>query len=420
MNKLFQVFLYELQRNIRRKGYLFMTFAIPVLIFAGMIFFNFIATQGGDEEDAAPDPTDLVSQFESIDVAGYVDYAGVIPGVPESLEGRMVPFNSDDDARQAMASGDVDVYYVIREDYLETGDVVLHLPGVRLDLLNEQPIAVLIERTLAGDVDQQILRRLRDTANFQEYNLQRSAETDTASREDADFLMLYVFTLVFVMALFMTSGYLMQSVIEEKENRLIEILISAVTPFQLLGGKILALGTLGILQILVWLAGIFLAIRFAFELPAFQTLPILLNLDIRWNILPIMVLYFVLGYLFFAGLYAAIGAISNSMREGPQYAVFFTLPAVVPFYFFSLFASAPNDALPVFLSVFPMTSPLAMLMRLSITEVPLIELVISLALLALSALGAMWVAGRLFRVQTLLAGQTPKFRDLPKLVFGSA
>ncbi|MCA9883714.1 MAG: ABC transporter permease, partial [Anaerolineae bacterium] len=316
----------------------------------------------------------------------------------------------------ALESGTIDIFYVIQPNYLETGEVVLHMPGLQLNLLNDQPIELLIEKTLAGNLDSQLLRRIRNAASFQEFNLQRDAETDTEAREDADFLMVYVFTIAFLMSLFMTNGYLMSSVIEEKENRLIEILMSTLRPFELLSGKILAMGVLGLLQMVIWFVSMFIALQIALALPAFEAIPVLLNLQIRWHILPILILYFIVGYLFFAALYSAVGAISGSMREGPQYAVIFTLPAVLPFYFFALVLESPNGPLPVFFSMFPITAPIGMLMRLSITDVPAIEIIISLALLTLAALGAMWMAGRLFRVQVLLTGQTPKIGEIIRLI----
>lgn len=418
INNTFQVFLYEIQRNIRRKGYIFTTFLIPLLIFVGMFLFNTLAMEGGDGSEPAIDPNDIVAQFEDINVAGFVDLANVIDTVPDSLADRMVRFPDEETARSAMQDEAIDVFYVMQSDYLETGEVVLHLPGLQLNLLNDQPIELLIERTLANDIDSQTLNRIRNAASFQEFNLERDAETDTASREDADFLMVYIFTIAFMLSLFMTNGYLMTSVIEEKENRLIEILMSTLQPFELLAGKIMAMGVLGLLQMVIWFGGMFLALHIAVTLPAFESVPLLLNLQVRWHILPILILYFVVGYMLFAAMYSAVGAVSGSMREGPQYAVVFTLPAVVPFYFFALVLESPNGPLPVFFSMFPITAPIGMLMRLSVADVPLIEIVISLVLLALAAVGAMWMAGRLFRVQVLLAGQTPKLSQLPGMIFG--
>jgi ABC-2 type transport system permease protein len=113
-----------------------------------------------------------------------------------------------------------------------------------------------------------------------------------------------------------------------------------------------------------------------------------------------------------------VGALSGSMQEGPQYAVIFTLPAAIPFYFFSVFLSTPDGPIPVVFSLFPLTASLSMVMRMVLSTVPAWQIGLSLGLLALADVGMMWLAGRLFRVQILLAGQTPRLRDLPKLVRG--
>jgi len=129
-----------------------------------------------------------------------------------------------------------------------------------------------------------------------------------------------------------------------------------------------------------------------------------------------LLIYFVLGYLMFAGLYGMISAISNSMKEGPQYAVIFTLPAALPLYFLGLFLEQPDSTLPMILSLFPLTSPLAMPQRLIISSVPGWQIALSLILLLLAVVGAIWLAARTFRVQTLLAGNPPRLRDLARLI----
>jgi ABC-2 type transport system permease protein len=209
----------------------------------------------------------------------------------------------------------------------------------------------------------------------------------------------------------------MQSVIEEKETRLIEILVSTVRPTELLAGKILALGSLGLLQIVVWLGSVLLLVRFMVNLPALAT-TFLSGIFLPGDILPIFLIYFFLGYLFFAAAYGMVGAISNSLQEGPQYAVIFTIPAALPFYFFSLFVTAPDGTIPTAMSLIPFTAPLAMVMRVVISAVPGWQIALSIVLLILADMGMLWLAGRLFRVNTLLAGQLPRLRDIPRLLRG--
>lgn len=412
--KLPMIFLYELCRNFLRKGYLFTTFGIPLLLFVVMFGYNALNSQ---QEPASMEETmSQIFDFQAIRRAGFVDQAQIIPEVPTAMQGRMQQYPDAASALAALLAREIDVYYVIAEDYLETGDIEVHMPVLSLSLVNTAPIEQLIYTTLGGNLDMTLLARLRTPLTFSEYNLTRSVD---GSNRDSDFLMVYIFTITFLLGIFLTNGYLMQSVIEEKENRLVEILITSVRPGDLLAGKILAMGILGMLQIAVWIGAIVLALQVALTLPALQALTILANIQMPTDMLPLMFIYFVLGYLFFAAIYGAIGALSNSMREGPQYAVVFTLPAVIPFYMFAIFLEQPNSTLPVILSLIPITAPISMMIRLSVTAVPVLEVVISLGLLALTVAGSFWLAGRLFRVQTLLSGQTPKLRDIPKLLFSS-
>lgn len=412
--KLPMIFLYELRRNFLRKGFLFTTFGIPLLLFVVMFGYNALSSQ---QEPASMEETmSQIFDFQAIRRAGFVDQAQIIQEVPTAMQGRMLQYPDETSALAALQAREIDVYYVIAEDYLETGDIEVHMPVLSLSLVNTAPIEQLIYTTLGGNLDMTLLARLRTPLTFSEYNLTRSVD---GGNRDSDFLMVYIFTITFVLGIFLTNGYLMQSVIEEKENRLVEILITSVRPGDLLAGKILAMGILGMLQIAVWIGAIVLALQVALTLPALQALTILANIQMPTDMLPLMFIYFVLGYLFFAAIYGGIGALSNSMREGPQYAVIFTLPAVIPFYMFAIFLEQPNSTLPVIMSMIPITAPISMMIRLSVTVVPALEVAISLGLLGLTVAGSFWMAGRLFRVQTLLSGQTPKLRDIPKLLFGS-
>ncbi len=422
---IWRVFRYELKRNLQRKGFLFTTFGIPLISFALFYGYQFISqldfggSSGDTETTAEKSPQDTLKElaldfdFRGIQAAGYVDYSGLFSNPQIPLDG-LIPYADETAAQHALDAGTIDVYYVIGQDFLTTGDTLLTIPHLALNKFNPAPVEKLVYNILAGDVDPALLLRLRFPANIQKINIQRE---NVVQSEGASLTIVYVFSITFLLGVFLTNGYLMQSVIEEKESQLIEILIASVRPTQLLAGKVLALGLLGLLQIVIWIGAIILFVRLAAG-STLDTLAVIANIHIPYEILPLLLAYFLLGYLFFAAAYGAVGALSSSMREGPAYAVIFTLPAAIPYYFFTLFVGAPDSPLPVALSIFPLTAPLSMTMRMVVFDVPTWEILVSLALLALSAVGMMWVAGRLFRVQTLLSGQVPRLRDIPKLLRG--
>ncbi len=410
---LWKVFVYELQRNARRKGFLFTTFGIPLIAF--VLLFGYRAITDLNARRAAENPpAEEENQFERIGKAGYVDLTGLF-GDPGELSRVLTVYPDEAAAQQALSEQAIDFYYLIPANYLETGDVELVQPRFALAQADTSVIQQLILSHLAADVEPDLFLRLVDPLNLREINLQRDASGQTESNFDTDFGVVYIFAIVLLIGVFTTNGYLMQTVIEEKETRLIEILISTMRPTHLLAGKILALGILGAIQIAVWVGAMLLLSQLTAGNAA---LAVIANFSLEPGQILVLALYFVLGYLFFAAAYGMVGAISTSLQEGPQYAVIFTLPAVLPLYFIALFTTTPNAPLVIFLSIFPITAPLAMVMRITITTVPFWEIALSAALLLVVDILLIWLAGRMFRVQTLLAGQAPKLRDIPRLLRG--
>ncbi len=419
------VFFYELKRNFRRPGFLFTTFGIPVLLFLGTMLIGDIASQNTSMNSTDPEAVqEFANQFDPTvsPNVGLVDLSGVFADI--TIPDTWQRFSTQDEANTAIDAGTIDLYYLIAEDYLETGDVITAVPEFQMNALGDDALASIARQYFARDVDPEIALRIVNPAFYTEENLSLTATVDGMVNEDASFLIVYAFALTLMVTLFMTNGYLMQTLIEEKETRLVEILVSMVRPLHLLTGKILALGILGLTQIVVWVGGMILLVNFAGGQQAqaigqaMGVLGSLANLQLPIDMLPILFIYFVLAYLMFAGFYSVISAISNSMREGPQYAVVFMLPALAPFYFLSLFATTPDAPLVVFLSVFPLTSPISMTARLVVSEVPFWQIALSVGLLVLTVVFAIWLAARVFRAGVLLAGNVPKLKDIPKLIRG--
>lgn len=418
-----RVFTYEIVRNFRRKGYLFTTFGLPLLMIALFYGYQFLSNRSAPTSQNA---TELASEvvnsfnFRGIQKAGYVDPNAVFNGAEsESLS----VYESEVTAKAALEAGEIDVIYVLEPDYIDTGNVREIIPRMQPDMIASGPLQQLVFDQFTSEIDEGLLNRLRNPMFLNEVDLQREAATDTGEEvvrnEDTNFALAYGFAILFMLTVFGTSGYLMQSVIEEKESRLVEILLSSVRPVHLLTGKILAMGVLGLFQIAAWI-GISLALLVFQRDQVAAVAPFLTSLRVPLDAIPILAIYFLLGYLMFAAIFGAIGAISNSLQEGPQFSVIFILPALAPLYLLTAFLSDPNGSLPTFLSIFPLTAPLSMTMRSVITAVPAWQVVLSIVLLAITVWGMFWMAGRLFRVQTLLAGKAPKAREIPKLIFGKS
>ncbi len=409
MRNFWEVFRFEFIQQFRRRAYLFTTFVLPVLVVVGLLGVQaFLDYQASRQREEATE-NEVAETFTG--KLGYVDYSGLFPS-PGLFGATLIRYPDEESALAAMQAGEIDSVFVIAPDYLETGKVTRYINSVSLNSMQGDNFfyAFLMDRLLQG-VDRDLALRLRSDVTIVEHQVAASGEAAVARSEDSSFLLVYVFALLLAISVFFAGGYLLNSVIQEKESRMMEIILSSVRPLPLLTGKVLASGLLGLIQIVIWaIAAVYGMTRLGAVVPS------LADLAVAPETLVWVVLYFVGGYLLFAGGYAAVGALAPSMREGPQMAVVFTLPAMLPYYFLAIFVSTPNATLPLVLSLFPITAPVGMVMRMMVTAVPLWQLVLSLALLLLAAGGAIWLAARLFRVQILLAGHMPRWRDIPQLV----
>lgn len=405
------VFWYEFTRNIKRKSFLFATFGIPILGF--IVMFGFQAISQTSIQDVSQ--TTQGSLLDGLRRIGYVDETGILNQPEGALGQSMTEYEDVESVQQALDEGEIDTYYIIPADFFETGNARQVIDEMSLTSIDTNPIRRLMRVNMGDDIDPQLLRRLQNPSDLKVIDLSRSAEEDAESVLEADMFMIYVFSMVFMLAIFMTNGYLMQSIIEEKETRLIEILISSLSPLELLTGKIMAMGALGLFQVAVWVTWMFASLQLAGNLSAFTT-TVLAQIEFPVEQLPIMLAYLVLGYLFFAAGYSMIGALMGAMRDAQQMIAVLVVPAIIPFYFFSIIASEPNSTLSIVLSMIPFTSPLAMIMRLSVGTVPIEQVLLSLMILAAGVAGMIGLTARLFRFQILLAGQAPRLRDLPRLI----
>jgi len=402
------VFKYELSRTIRKKGFLFSAFALPIL---ALILVAVLRGITGNT-DPTQQLLELTFNLEGVNKAGYIDHSGLFPEVGNLAKDVMTRFDDESVARASLDAGEIDVYYIIPEDYEELGEIQGVLPAFSLSQITAAPFNMLFFSQIGESIAQEDLTLLGASPNFQ-VNLLEKEGTERVMNEDDNAATVNLFAILFVLALFGTNGYLMQTVIEEKETRLIEILLSSLTPLALLTGKILALGLLGLMQLAIYIITLLIGVSlFGGDLSYLS------SMNLSGGTIATLVVYFLLGYLLFAAAFGAVGALSSSISEGPALATFFILPAMLPLIMSTPFAQDPNGSTAVFMSLFPLTAPMAMIMRTSITDVPVGELALSIGILAISVVGMLWFAARLFREHTLLAGAGFKIRDLPRLVFG--
>jgi ABC-2 type transport system permease protein len=205
----------------------------------------------------------------------------------------------------------------------------------------------------------------------------------------------------------------MSGVVEEKANRVIEVLITSIAPIQLLLGKIIGLGALGLTQMLIWLlvGGVLLV--------AGQNAASLQGVVLSAELVLISLVYFLLTYFLFAGLMAGIGASAGSEQESRQYASIFALLIIVPIFFIGTLITDSENPVITVLTLIPFTAPLTVILRLSLDSVPAWQLVASLSILLVSTILVVWGMARVFRWSLLLYGKRPTPRQLWNVIRGS-
>lgn len=426
--KVWTIATFEFLSAVKRPGYLITTFGMPVFMaaYAGVVA---IPAYFAHQADQSPSVYGVVDPAQILTLQG--DVASERPGIPadvrkaieasgqaaalDSLDARFVfrPFPSEPDARAALAARGIKGYFVVPADYIDKGEIDVYTP----DAVNlsggdsRSAFATLMrQRLVAGRLDRPLSDRLvsplKGTRHFSVTRTGAlSQETDAAG-----FVRLGVpilFTVLFLMSILMTSGYLMQGTATEKENKVVEVLLSSADPDEILAGKLLGLGAAGLLQIAVWLA-ILLA-------GGLGVLPLLLasQFEMPWVALAMAVPLFLVAFLFYGSLMLGTGSLGSNMREAQQLAMIWSLTAALPMIMMSALVSEPHGMIARAMTLIPFSAAPVIIFRASMDLASLAwwEVALAFVILAISTWIALRVGARLFRIG-LLSASRPKLREV--------
>lgn len=342
---------------------------------------------------------------------GYVDKSGGFDQYTSQGKITLIRFDTPDDATEALVEGDIKEYFVIPPDYISTGVISRYTLEKQLKAPADIAAAIrnfLLSNLLAGKVPAATVGRVEAPLNLVTTRLTETGAIAPEQGGLGPLIIPGVFSLLLVFAIIFSSTYLLQGLSEEKENRLIEILLSSVSARQLLTGKVLGIGAAGLAQVAVWVISASLLLSLASSTFG----GFISTIQLPANFLVLAVVYFILGYLLFAVLSAGIGAISSSSREGQQLIGIFTLPLLIPLWFTSLLILFPNNPIWVVLTIFPITAPVEVMLRLGVSEIPAWQLAASIAVLGLSIIGLLLLTIKVFRTYLLMYGKRPKFGEI--------
>jgi len=396
MNKIWIVLKNEVITVVVRRSFILTLILVPLV---GFVITWIVGALQPSESGAVSPLVGLISNPSQPGLEGYVDASGIIKELPKDLGPRLKAFASEADALDAYKIGMITAYYLVSPDYVKTGKVIY----ARADynpmsgMTQSNSIRRALEYNLIGQ-DAPLLARLQNPLN------QETVTLGDAPARDSDnmltFFLPYAVTLLFYIMIFGTASLLLNSITGEKQNRVLEILMTSLTPIEMLTGKIVALGLTGLLQTLVWSSAGLVMLRVSGQqlgLPDSFQLPV--------SILVWGVVFFLLGYGLYGSLMAGLGALVPNLKEATQATTVMVIPMVIPLMFISALINDSNGLLAVSLSLFPLTSPVAMMTRLSAGPVPAWELALAVILLAGAIVLAVRSVAGMFRAQTLLSGQ---------------
>ena len=383
-----------------------------------LMSFIILLVVSGIQKSTGANGSDMMENFFTPSVKtsdlpeGFIDQSGLVSTIPDDYEDKLVQFSDEESAKQAISDGNISAYYLIDTDYLENGKIIYVRPDYNPMGGLEQSDAIeslMAYAIMDGNIE--LANRVQHPVNVEEVSL--AATPQRSSSNALTFFLPYIVTFLFYIVILTSSSLLLNNISGEKQNRMIEILMTSITPSQMLTGKIIALGLVGLLQTIVWSGSGYLLLLFSgrqFALgDAFKLPPSIL----LWGIL-----FFILGYAVYASLMAGLGALVPNIREAGQITTVLIIPLIIPIMFISSLIQAPDGPLSVVLSIFPLTAPVSMMTRLAATSVPFWQPALAAVLIALTAWLFIKSAAKLFHAQNLLSGQSVNTKTFFAALFG--
>ncbi|KAF0106655.1 MAG: ABC-2 type transport system permease protein [Anaerolineaceae bacterium] len=394
MTRILHVALQEYRRHVFTKRFLMGLLSVPliVLVMVGLVFL-------------------IISMENNTTPLGYVDHSGLLANPlpapapePPGKPAPMLAFADEAAARSALEAGQIQGYYVIPADYLSSGKV---------ELVYVEPVKTAARQQF---YDFLTVNLLRDTEPAVAARLLEGGEITVVSADGSrsasdktwfNSLLPMMAGLAFMIVMFTTGGYLMQAVVEEKENRTMEVIVTSVSPDQFMAGKIIGDLAIGLTQVTLW--GLFIVLT---VLVGSNYAEFLRGVQVSSQAVLLLGVVMFPSIVMVAALMAAVGATVTEAREGQQVTGIIAMPVWIPYMLMALLIQNPNSPVAVALSLFPLTAPLTMFIRVGMTILPAWQIALSAVIQFASAAAAIWLAGRALRLGMLRYGKRLKWREI--------
>jgi ABC-2 type transport system permease protein len=424
MNGIWIVAKNEFVKRVRSRWFVLTTLLGPLALIAFFAVIGFVsvkAMESGERTVLVIDGTGVLA--DSLVARSSADLTFRRASVPA------------DSVRQTVLRGDADGYIDIPASVVDgEGAVTYYSMEGGIGGVFQNRLEWVVERVVADHrlAEQQVSRAVREIfesrTDFRSVKLSKEGEEvgDAGAYAVIGFIMGF---LIYI-AMLVYGSVVMQGVIEEKLSRVVEIIVSSVRPFQLLLGKVLGIGAMGLVQMITWALLIMAVTVFSGAIIALFIDPAQLNLPVDASQQELLqavdfqvptigaevfvwfVLFFLVGYLLYASLFSAIGSAVEQQQDAQGLMLPVMMPIVLSIIFIQPIIEAPNSPLAVTLSMIPFFSPIPMVVRVAVTDVPFWQPLLSFALMVATFLGSVWVSARIYRIGILMYGKKAKLSDL--------
>ncbi|HVG20086.1 MAG TPA: ABC transporter permease [Blastocatellia bacterium] len=427
MKKTWVIIKREYVVRVRTKAFLIGTIVSPLLLMALAILPGFLATRGGGDRhitviNQSGDPQLFNAIKNKIESRG---------GDPEGQDRSAASLGTRYILTEKPVPQGQSVEEVISQDFSRDGNkdsdkAYLILPPGVLD--NARPeyrakntsdfginsfrqsiSAAIVERRLAkAGLDPGQINRYTDPVELERRKLGAEGEAEEGGGEGT-FIVAFIMLFFIYMSVLFYGLFVMRGVIEEKQSRIVEVVISSVKPTQMMMGKLIGIGLVGLTQVGVWaLSGALLSMFGASMLSSrgvsLPKIPLILFVY--------FVTFFVLGYFLYATLYAMVGAMVSSEEDAQQAQMPVTLLIVVPMMLFGMVMANPNGGTSIALSLIPFFAPTLMMMRIAVINPPVWQILLSMSIMVATILACTWLAAKIYRVGILMYGKRPSLAEL--------
>jgi len=392
MNKTWSVLKYEFYKTVSRKSFILTLILVPLVPALVLWVLNSLS-----ESQSQALSQVFVGSQQTLPF-GVVDQSGLIKFTPDWVsEGGITLVPDEATARKQISEEKLQGYYLISPDYLETGQVTIYTEEINplSSVQGTETFERLVQfNLLGGNMDLYLKYTQSPSYEMVEINPQTADTRDT--NNPLTFFVPYGVTLLFYILIMTSSSLLLTAISKEKENRVMELLLSSLKPTELYTGKLIGLGLAGLLQMAVWLGVGLLLCAIA---GAFFRFLLIYKYPPRFTFRD-FVLY--LGFTFYGSLMSGWGAMSPNLREGNQSTFVLMLPLLFTLISINTLISEPHGSLSTILSLLPPTAPVAMMTRLAIGGVPLWQLGLSIGLLIISDLYLIQAVARFLNLNIYL------------------